>query len=340
MNIRLPQLVAMLLAVTFLSFASTLPARAGGKGNPAAPGSPTDLVNAVNALRASYGLAAYSVNPILMAAAQGHADYMAATGNVSHTGIGGTSVTDRLLSLGYPLAGDLSLGGFRSENITSGSEGMSAKEAVNRWTGDAPHLNTMISPDLTEIGAGVTINNGRVYFVIDCARPTDSGVPQPVGTAGSNSPAGPTLPPGVSGVIIPVVVVTPNADGDVIHEVKAGQSLWQLAISYDTKIDEIKRLNHLFDNEIYPGTKLLIKKGVYQPTAVPVLTNTVTSASSPTGLSAFTSSPADRMPASAPTAHGNTASSNSTLAIAIGIIAAAVLGGSVVAWWGAHNKQQ
>ena len=90
MNIRLPRLVAMLLAVTFLSIASTLPARAGGKSNPAAAGSPTDLVNTVNALRASYGLAPYRVNPILMAAAQGHADYMAATGNVSHTGLAGT----------------------------------------------------------------------------------------------------------------------------------------------------------------------------------------------------------------------------------------------------------
>ena len=249
-------------------------------------------------------------------------------------------MTERLLSLGYPLAGDLSLGGFRSENITSGSERMSAQEAVNRWTGDAPHLNTMISPDLTEIGAGVTINNGRVYYVIDCARPTDSSVPQPVGTAVSNSPADPTLPPGVSGVIIPVVMVTPDADGDVIHEVKAGQSLWQLAISYETKIDEIKRLNNLFDNEIYPGTKLLIKKGVFQPTAVPTLTNTVTAASSPTGLTAFPPTLADQLPASAPTAHGNTASSNRTLTIAIGIIAAAVLGGGVVAWWGAYKKQQ
>jgi LysM repeat protein len=249
-------------------------------------------------------------------------------------------VTGRLLSLGYPLAGDLSLGGFRSENITSGSEGMSAQEAVNRWTGDAPHLNTMISPDLTEIGAGVTIDNGRVYYVIDCARPNDSGIPQPVGTVGSGSPAVPTLPPGVSGVIVPVMVVTPNTDGDLIHEVKAGQSLWQLAISYDTKIDEIKRLNNLFDNEIYPGTTLLIKKGVYQPTTVPTLTFAVTSAASPASLPVFTPTPDDLTPASEPTAQGSTASSSSTLAIAIGIIAAAVLGGGVVAWWGAHKKQQ
>jgi LysM repeat protein len=224
------------------------------------------LINAVNALRASYGLAPYSVSPILMATAQSHADYMAATGHVSHTGLGGSSVTDRLLSAGYPLAGDLSLGGFRSENITSGSEGKTAQDAVTQWTGDAPHLTTMISPNLTEIGAGVTVNGGRVYYVIDCALPTTNGVPQQA--PGTPIAGGSTVAP-AGGVIIPVQVVTPNADGDVIHEVKAGQTLWQLAISYETKIDEIKRLNNLYDNEIYPGTNLLIKKGVIaSPTVV------------------------------------------------------------------------
>src|SRR5690606_36486608 len=77
-----------------------------------------DLVNAVNALRAAYGLPAYSINPILMFTAQNQADFMAAAGNVTHSGPGGILLTDRLLAAGYPLAGDLSLGGFRAENIT------------------------------------------------------------------------------------------------------------------------------------------------------------------------------------------------------------------------------
>ena len=113
-----------------------------------------DLVNAVNALRASYGLPAYSINSILMFTAQNQADFMAATGDVTHSGPGGIGLTDRLLAAGYPLAGDLSLGGFRAENITSGGENSTAQDAVDRWMGDAPHQNTMLSPDLTEIGAG------------------------------------------------------------------------------------------------------------------------------------------------------------------------------------------
>ncbi|HJS18229.1 MAG TPA: LysM peptidoglycan-binding domain-containing protein, partial [Anaerolineales bacterium] len=259
---------------------------------------------------------------------------MAATGRVSHTGAGGPSASERLLSLGYPLAGDLSLGGFKSENITSGNEGMPAQEAVNRWMGDALHLNTMISADLTEIGAGVTANAGRVYFVIDAARPTDSGIPQDLGTSVAGVP---TTVPGVSAVIIPVVVVTPNENGDIIHEVKAGQSLWQIAISYNTRIDEIKRLNNLFDNNIYPGSKLLIKKGVPTSTAPSVITESqaISTLTQPTAIASITVTPTKTIPAAAPPNN----LSGSTIGIAIGIIALAILGGGVFAWWGTKKEE-
>lgn len=323
----------VLVLCTSIAFPATTRAETNRVPDPA--DTPYDLINAVNVLRASYGLPPYSVNSILMAAAQGHADYMAATGKVSHTGAGGSSATDRLLALGYPLAGDLSLGGFRSENVTSGNEGMTAQDAVNRWTGDALHLNTMISPDLTEIGAGVTVNRGRVYYVIDCARPIDSGVPQ---VAEAPDAGGPTPVPGVSGIIIPVEVVTPNADGDVIHEVKAGQSLWEIAISYNTRIDEIKQLNNLFDNQIYPGSRLLIKRGVLLTATAPVDSPTPGTAFSLTPIPTVTGTVVvptlTRRPAGVPA----TSASSQTLQIAIGILALAVLGGGVVAWWGSKKK--
>lgn len=265
--------------IAFLLLSGVSTTRAAESSKPRLAASPYELINAVNALRATYGLAPYTISPILMAVAQSHADYMAATGTVSHTGLGGSSVTERLLAAGYPLAGDLSLGGFRSENITSGSEAKSAQDAVNGWTGDAPHLTTMISTALTEIGAGVSVNGGRVYFVIDCALPTTDGLPQPAAaTVAANVP---TTAPG-GGVIIPVAISTPNADGDVIHEVRAGQSLWQIAISYETKIEEIKQLNNLYTNDIYAGAKLLIRKGQFTSTSMPVETVTAATAESAT----------------------------------------------------------
>src|SRR5688572_7566043 len=145
----------------------SVPARAQSIHRPAYVMTVYDLINAVNALRAAYGLTPYNINSILMFTAQNQADFMASTGQVTHAGPGGITLTQRLLAAGYPLSGDLSLGGFRAENITSGNEGMLAESAINGWMRDAPHQNTMLSPNLTEIGAGVAVANGRVYLVVD-----------------------------------------------------------------------------------------------------------------------------------------------------------------------------
>jgi uncharacterized protein YkwD/LysM repeat protein len=289
-----------------------------------------DLVNAVNAVRASNGLPAYSINPILMFTAQNQADFMAATGTVTHSGPGGVDFTSRLLAAGYPLAGDLSLGGFRAENITSGSESMSADAAVNQWTGDAPHLNTMLSPYLTEIGAGVSILSGRVYYVIDAARPTTGGAPQvETPLAGDTG----TIP--AVAVPIPVVVLnTPDQSGDVVHEVLSGQTLWQIAIAYGVKIDDIKRLNNLFDDSIYPGEKLLVAK-MAAPTQTIIKTPSPAAIIFPISTSTYqpTIVPITATPDPIADA-GVSPKYSSVIVIMIGIVALAILGGGLFSWLG------
>ena len=216
--------------------------------------SPSDVVDEVNSLRAAHGLPPYGTNSILMGTAQGQADYMASTGIIGHTGPGGSSVTSRLLAAGYPLAGDLSLGGLRSENVVGGP-GMSASGAVSIWTGDSPHLNTMLSPNLQDIGAGVAEKDGMIYYVIDCAAPTGGSVVQ-FYTPGAAEAA----LSGGDDLIMPVKMSTPDSNGDIVHEVQAGQSLWQIAIAYGVKIADIQRLNNLGPSLlIYRGNKLLIK---------------------------------------------------------------------------------
>ncbi len=74
---------------------------------------------------------------------------------------------------------------------------------------------------------------------------------------------------GLSEIIVPVSASTPNAKGEIIHEVQAGQSLWQIAISYGVKIDQIRTLNQLPTAYlINPGDTLLIKT-VETPTPEP-----------------------------------------------------------------------
>ena len=114
-----------------------------------------------------------------------------------------------------------------------------------------------------------------MYYVIDAAQPTSGGAPQaltPVVGGGSAVPAN-------EAPVAVVLISTPNTDGDVIHEVLAGQTLWQIAVSYDARIDDIKRLNNLPDDYIYPGERLLIKKGAAvvteTPTNLPTSTATI-----------------------------------------------------------------
>jgi len=300
--------------------------------------SPFDLVNAVNALRASHGLAPYSINSILMYTAQSQADFLAATGTMTHTGPGGSGLTDRLLAAGYLLAGELSAGGFRAENITGGNESMPAQSAVDQWTGDALHLNTMLSPNLTEIGAGVAVSGGRVYYVINCARPTTSGAPE---ASTSVAESGSAVPAREAPILV-AIVSTPNSNGDVIHEVQFGQTLWQLAIAYNVKIDEIKSLNNLFDNSIYPGNKLLIKTGVIQPTAAhtetPTRDLTVTSINTPISAASILQRTSTSTRVVTPLPSSPPRNNNAIMGVMMGIIALALLGGGLFTWLGGSKK--
>lgn len=331
--VRLGMMILMISAL----FATPSSSRAASFTRAGLAGSPIDLVNAVNALRASFGLPPYGINPILMATAQAQADYLASTGTMTHAGPGGIGLTERLLAAGYPLAGDLSLGGFRAENITGGDLDMPAEAAVDHWTGDALHLNTMVSPDLTEIGAGVAIRGERVIYVIDAARPTSAAdLPVPATSiAGGTSVAGSGISPEI---IIPISVSTPNADGNVFHEVRFGQTLWQIAITYETTIDEIKRLNNLLDNNIYPGNMLLIRTGLLAPSATPPASPlpAFTPTSSPTGTPAASTGVAGATPVRAsPVAP----QANARLTYALlGIILLAIVGGGIFTVLGGSKK--
>ena len=324
---RLAAILPILLTVLW-----SAPARAESIHRPAYEMTVYDLINAVNALRAAYGLTPYSINSILMFTAQNQADFMASTGQVTHSGPGGITLTQRLLAAGYPLSGDLSLGGIRAENITSGNEGMLAESAINGWMRDAPHQNTMLSPNLTEIGAGVAMANGRLYLVIDAARPINA---PNVFFEGTSVVGSGTVVPALEAPISPVIQSTPNASGEVFHEVQYGQSLWQLAISYGVKIDDIKRLNGLFDNSIYPGNKLLIK--IQDPptpapptaTAIPVTTVPPKATRTITALPTLTAT-------AVPIAPIDQGSSNG-ITWAIVIIVLAIVGAGVIAWWGSKS---
>jgi hypothetical protein len=251
-----------LLAILIFSFLvgySRQPAHAQGS-------SAYDVIDAVNALRASQGLGPLKVNSILMGTAQGQSDYQASIGEVTHTGPGGTRPRDRAMAAGY--GGGATV--FISENIMGGIN-LSAQAAVQAWTGDSPHWNTMMGANYQDIGAGVATSGTFVYYTIDVGYVAGHAASNP--TSATNFPAGTPLP--TAAPIMPVITATPGADGAIIHVVEYGQTLISIALAYGVKVDDIRTLNGLPAGStlIYPSEKLVIRKSI-PATATATITRT------------------------------------------------------------------
>ncbi len=229
---------------------------------------PAEVIEAVNELRENRGLYALSVHPALMKVAQIEADGIA-SGSNGHWRPPGLTLGQWLISLGYPLSGDLTQDGYRSENwITAGN----AKGAINAWKGDAEHLNTMLSPDRSDIGVGIAVSGDQVYIVLVTALQTASGKMQSnayliLTQASSSTGESKGFMP--FQYIKPVVMSTARPDGDVFHKVQYGQSLWSIAIAYHTTIDQLRAWNNLGEDvTVYENQYLLVQRSATQPPPV------------------------------------------------------------------------
>jgi uncharacterized protein YkwD len=161
------------------------------------PPTPTEIIDAINALRLSYGLPTLAVHPVLMTLAQRQADGVAA-GLHGHWRPYGLTLGQLLIMEGYPLAGDLTQDGYRSENwIIS----MTAQGAIGAWLWDDEHSNTMLSEFRSDIGAGVAMsrmNGDKIRFMLSSKRRYRLA-------AGSNNPER-----GTSSPVYPVSSMEPH----------------------------------------------------------------------------------------------------------------------------------
>jgi len=263
-----------------------------------------EMVTAVNQLRLEHGLSAIRVNPLLMQIAQAQADYNAALGSSTHYGPDGSRPFQRALAVGYPVAGDLSLGGWYSENIINGP--LTSQAAVTMWTGDDPHLNTMISAHRSDMGVGIATDGDTYYFVLDTGLYSQYEIEWTPSAPGVDDS---TINGQVSLGAMPVIASPPQSDGSIVHEVTPGQSLWTIAAVYKLTLDQIYQLNNLLPNQfIYPGDKLKIRIADTPsptltatrkppPTARLTLTPTTGPSPSPTPTSTPTPKPTSFIPA-------------------------------------------
>jgi uncharacterized protein YkwD len=326
------------LCLTLLALAFSLSSPKGVSADSLAqetPSTPAEVIQAVNQLRIAHGLLPLNTHPVLMQVAQWEANAIAG-GAPGHTRPGGLTLGQWLLSLGYPLSGDLSLDGYRSENWIAADN---AQQAIEMWLMDAPHTNTMLSPDRSDIGAAVAVGD-QTYIVIETALQTNSGKMQydayPILTAiaqgGSANDPNNLVPQ----YIIPVVRSTARPSGDVIHKVQYGQSLWSIAVTYNTTIAQIRAWNNLGEStDIYEGQVLLVQRNATQPpppTNTPLATVTPYYEMSPTATIGL-STPTVQATPSAPNVGESDPSKTASPGLWAGIVVLVAIVAGILGTW-------
>jgi LysM repeat protein len=226
-----------------------------------------DLIIAMNTLRASYGLPALIEDPIIDAVAQSTAEYMAANQMSSHIG----NVRGRLAAAGYGGGSTV----WATENFAVGN--LSIDEIMIVWS-DQTHMIPAVNPAYCNIGAGVAkSSNDRTYYVLQAAYTSGKSCGEYTSVGGSKTKPGGTTDEGrqggVSQLIVPVKIATPDADGRVYHVVQQGQSFWAIAIAYKITIKDLETWNNLSrDSKLQIGQRLFIPgsntEGYATPTPV------------------------------------------------------------------------
>jgi LysM repeat protein len=214
----------------------------------AAPSNQTtayDLIIAMNTLRVAHGLPPLIEDPIINAVAQSTAATMAASNMSWHIG----DVRGRIAAAGYGAGGTV----WATENFAVGNMGIDEIMAV--WA-DPDHMRPAVTPEYCHVGAGIAqTSDGRTYYILQaayvagqaCGSSTSSGGVSLPGTGGSY------------GLIAPVKIAEPDAEGKIFHEVQMGQSLWAIAIAYQITIHDIEVWNNISrDDPLQAGQKLFI----------------------------------------------------------------------------------
>jgi LysM repeat protein len=214
-----------------------------------------DLITAVNALRASYGLEPYTIDPWIMDYAQQHTQHQADTQTSTHLHSDGTTS----LSVGL------------KENVAAGDYGIvTIAVVINSIWVDWGHLKTMIGYLSGEAGAGIAVDaDDTIYYTLN-VRPGEE----------VSETATLTYP---TAAFIPLITNTPDQNGAIYHIVESGETLWSIAVSYGVTTDSIRSMNvmPIDATTVYVGQKLLIRLALLTST-IALTTSTAIPTRTPT----------------------------------------------------------
>ena len=134
--------------------------------------SQADVVRALNHIRAAarhcgsvHGAAgAVTWDERLAASALAHAGEMAAQDEISHRGLSGGTLRQRLSAVAYPLA-------TAGEALGGGPEALD--EMLELWLSSPGHCETLMGPEYIHVGAACVAAPGRLqrYWVLQLAAP-------------------------------------------------------------------------------------------------------------------------------------------------------------------------
>lgn len=248
--------IYLLLALLVSSLFPAASAQANSSvPKPALDGSVTayDLIIAMNTLRVSNGLPALIEDPIIDAVAQATAETMAANQMSWHIG----NVSGRLQSAGYGGGAKV----WATENFAMGYS-HTIDQIMLVWA-DESHMIPAVKPAYCNVGAGVAkAPNGFTYYVLQAAYTSDKACGEYTSPGGNSTPGSSTgggQNPGVSQLVVPVKIATPDAEGKTYHVVQAGQSFWSIAVAYKITIKDLEVWNNISkDSKLQIGQKLFI----------------------------------------------------------------------------------
>jgi len=234
-----------------------------------------DVISAANNLRSASGLPVLQINGALMAAAQAHSEYQAATHRSSHADASGGIVTSRVAASGYSSGAEF-VAGENVASLTIGTEN-SVSIIMNEIWADAVHRGAMLNSKYTDIGVGVAIDDTMAYVTLNVAGLKST--PAPAAGSQTAEPDKSPLAP-----VLARITCTPLPDGTVYHVVGYGQTLGTIATMYGVSIQEIVDRNNIDPDMIYAGQKLWIMQLIVPtetPTSLPFLTATPTETPNP-----------------------------------------------------------
>lgn len=249
----------LLLLVIVLSLTAPLLGPRSARAQDAA----SDLLGRINALRSSLGVHPYALNAALSAAAQNHAQWMASTGQVSHTQPDGSTPSTRAAAAGYGST-------WVSENIYMGTNATAAT-AWGWWMNSPIHYRGITSANYSEVGIGAASGPSGTAYVLVFGNPGGWQAAPQVASAAVRAGASSGQPRQ------PAYVVGVDNHGNIMHEIQPGHTLGDIALFYGytwADIPGMLELNNMTTDDIREleiGAIFLVPphSGTYTPTPDP-----------------------------------------------------------------------